>query len=134
MSKFETSTDSGRKEFIMEELRLCCDLVPHVELKGELRSFLYDSGMFVNEFADEEYHDVVRVSRRYLEMCVGGDVQSYILMLMDKIITEIAHSNHKDYLIKHACYIIKNECCLKSVFRFLHTVDFLIEQRRLRLL
>lgn len=134
MSKFETSTDTGRKEFIMDELVLCCDLSRYMELVSELRSFMYDSGLFVDAFENEDYTDVVRSVRRYIEMCIGGSAPSYILMLMDKIITDISDSNNNDYLIKHTCYIIKHECDHRSIFRFIHAVEFLMNQRRLRLL
>lgn len=137
MSKFVTSTATGRKEYIMEELRLCADLGRIYEVNSDFRDFLRDSGLFLdNNQLSEPLEKIRVVCVEYIQRCVGHHFSTpeYITTLMTEVVTDVNESTHNDYLIKHASYIIKNKASIPVVFHFLNVIEFIIEQRRLRLL
>ena len=137
MSKFETSTETGRKEYIMEELRLSVDLSRSYEVDSDVKDFLRDSGLFLEGNQLSEPLEKIRVvCVEYIQRCIGHHFSTpeYIVTLMTEVMTDVNVSNQNDYLIKHASYIIKSKALLPVVFHFLNVIEFVINQRRLRLL
>lgn len=134
MSMFNTYTETGRKEFVMEELRLCCELRVSYLTSGKIEEFIekeYEENAKFWEL-EKTYGCFLSAIKKYLkEKYTGPD---FALPLMEKIINEINKTSKKDHLIKHAVYILKETCITDIVFLFLHIIEKLINERRMRLL
>lgn len=128
MQRFETSTETGRKSFIMDELVLECELSKSYEMRSEIRKFVYASG--VNP--ENDYGKFLGVIKSYINDIGFGP--KFVSPLMVNVINKINVRPEKDHLIKHTTYVIKDETYVDNLFRFLHAVEYLIEHRRMRLL
>lgn len=134
MARFETSNELGMKEFIMDELRLTCNLALSEEIRNNIRQHVNKEVRYLETLnLPNDYGSFLTYIKDYIKITTHGP--SFITPLIHHTIDTINENPKNDYIIKHITYVLKQGVATAdTVFNFLHVIEFIIEQRRLRLL
>lgn len=119
----------------MDELSLSCDLELSFNIEIQMKEFIKKSELKNSEYDESgvpSYGGFLSIIKDFLIYHYTGP--DYIHLLMLDIINKINTRPDNDYLIKHAVYIIKININADLLFLFLHVIEKLINERRLRLL